>query len=145
MKKHLAIGVAMAVAGYAWMDAGVRPFSLLSYVLVAIPTVVILGSYCALGGSSARRVDVSSFYRRNARGASLRSVAPWLVVLAAVVALESVGLALGGRSPSVPTLSTTVDRLLVARWERWLLCVVWMLAGMTPVLRLRRFIGGKGP
>jgi hypothetical protein len=127
---------------YAWLEAGAQPFSVPSYVLMGIPSIVILASFCALGGLSPRRMDISNYYRRKAQGASIRSVAPWLIVLAAVVALESVGLLLGGRSSVVPTLSTTVDHLLVARWERWLLCVVWLLSGATPLFRLWQFLVG---
>jgi hypothetical protein len=45
------------------------------------------------------------------------------------LALEIVGLALGGRSTAVPTLSTAVDHVLVAHWGRWLLFLWWLWIG----------------
>jgi hypothetical protein len=145
MNRVVGVGAAAVVVGYAWIEAGIQPFSFLSYVLVGIPSLAMLGTYCALGGLSPRRSDIGNYYRRKAVGASLHSVAPWLIVLAAGAILESVGLALGGRSSNVPTLSTTVDHLLVVRWGRWILCVTWLLAGAAPLLRLWRFLGRRAP
>jgi hypothetical protein len=125
------------LTGYAWLIAGVAPFSALSYVLVAIPCAALVLAGLALGGLSHGRGDVSAYYVRKAGGASIATVAPWIAVLVAAVVLEVVGLALGGRSASVPTLSTTVDHLLDFRWERCLMCLAWLLVGVTPLRGLR--------
>lgn len=137
MKRAIAAAVLTA---YAWMSAGVAPFSTLSYVLVAIPSGAMVLSYIAIGGLSPGRLDVSAYYQRRADGASPSTIAPWIAVLAAVVILETIGLLLGGRSPTVPTLSTSVDHLLEARWERCLMCLAWLLIGGIPLLRLRQFL-----
>jgi len=47
--------------------------------------------------------------------------------------LEGIGLLFGGRSPTVPTLSTTVDHLLSVHWGRFVLCGVWLSVGWCPV------------
>jgi hypothetical protein len=135
--KRAIVAVAL-LAGYAWATAGVKPFSTVSYVLVAIPSVATVLACVALGGLSPRRPEISAYYLRKAGGASLPTVAPWIAVLSAAVVLEAVGLLLGGRSASVPTLSTTVDHLLAVRWERCLLCFAWLRVGVIPLIGLRR-------
>jgi hypothetical protein len=126
------------LAGYAWVVAGVAPFSTVAYVLVAVPIAVLFFAYVALGGLSPRRGVVSAHYERQSNDASLSTVAPWIAVLVVAVVLEVVGLSLGGRSASVPTLSTTVDHLLRFHWERCLLCLAWLLVGFAPLIGLRR-------
>src|SRR5271155_2269100 len=128
-----AIAIAI-LAGYAWVVPRAPPFSTPSYVLVAIPSVVIVLAYVALGGLSLHRDAVNAHYRRQSRDASLSTVAPWITVLLAALVLEVIVLSLGGRSPSVPTLSTTVDHLLRFEWERCLICLAWLLLGVTPLV-----------
>jgi hypothetical protein len=134
------IVVVAILFGYAWVVAGAVPFSSISYFLVAIPSVVIAVAYGAMGGFSPHRSDISAYYQRRAAGATLSTIAPWITVLSAAALLEFVGLLLGGHSTSVPTLSTTVDHLLAARWERCLLCLAWLLVGAIPLIRLRKFV-----
>jgi hypothetical protein len=131
---------AAVLVGYAWVSAGVAPFSTISYLLAAIPCVATVAAYVAMGGLSPDRLDVRAYYQRRAGGASHSTIAPWITVLTAVVILEAVGLLLGGRSPSVPTLSTTVDHLLATRLERCVMCSSWLLAGGIPLIRLRHFL-----
>jgi hypothetical protein len=128
--------VVVALAGYAWLTAGVKPFTSLSYLLVAVPSVLFVVAYASMGGLSRQRPDVAAHYRRQAHGATLSTVAPWIAWLSAALLLEVIGLLLGGRSSSVPTLSTTIDHLLAMHWERWLFCLTWLLVGALPLLRL---------
>jgi hypothetical protein len=138
-----AITAVVVVTAYAWMSAGVAPFTVLSYVIVAIPTATMVVLYLAMGGLSPGHADIKAHYRRRADGASPSTVAPWIAVLVVAATLETVGLLLGGRSPSVPTLSTAVDHLLEARWERCVMCAAWLLVGGMPLLRLRQSIQGR--
>ena len=131
--------------GYAWVTAGVAPFSTYSYVLVAVPSVALVVTFGAWGGLSPHRQAVDAYFRETSSGATLSSVAPWIALLCAAVILEAVGLMLGGRSTIVPTLSTTVDHLLAFRWERCLLCLAWLLTGLAPLVGLRRFIRASDP
>jgi len=133
--KRTAFGVLVAVT-YAWWATGIAPFTALSYVLVAVPVTALVASYAAMGALSPHRGDIGHHYRRCAGDASLKNVAAWLAVLVGAAALETAGLALGGRSRSVPTLSTTVDHLLVTHVGRWLLFVAWLWVGATALLRL---------
>jgi hypothetical protein len=131
----IAVGI---MTGYAWVTTGAAPFSAFSYLLVATPCVAFVVVYTRMGGLSVDHVEVSEYFQRRARDATLSTVAPWIALLTAAVALEAMGLLLGGRSTSVPTLSTTVDHLLAVRWERFLLCLAWLFAGGFPLLRLWR-------
>jgi len=54
------------------------------------------------------------------------------------IILEVLGLALGGRSTIVPTLSSTFDRLLVNHFERELVFLAWLAVGLSPLMRNRR-------
>lgn len=125
-----------AVIAYAWCATGVHAFSASAYVAVAVPSLVALVSYGVLGGFSTRRTDLARYYRTRARDSSWSSVAPWATIALLAVILESIGLALGGRSSTVPTLSTTLDHLLVDHWGRALLFIAWILVGASPLRRL---------
>ncbi len=135
--KRVALAVAVGAA-YAWWVAGVAPFSALSYTLVAVPSLIALVVYAHDGGFTPRRGDLAAHYRRRADGATLESVAPWLSVLAVAAALEVWGLALGGRSVAVPTLSTIVDHLLATHFERAVLFMLWLAVGALPLAELAR-------
>jgi hypothetical protein len=130
--------VVVILAVYAWVVTGVHPFTSLSYVLIAVPSVAFVLAYGLLGGLSRRRADITAYYRRQSEGATLRSVTPWIALLIAAALLEVVGLLQGGRSTSVPTLSTAIDHLLELHWERFLFCLTWLIAGAVPVLALRQ-------
>jgi len=133
--KRTALGVLVGLA-YAWWATGIAPFSAPSYVLVAVPVAALVGSYATMGALSPHRGDIERHYRRRAADATLKNVSPWLCLLGVAIALESVALALGGRSRSVPTLSTTADHLLVTHLDRWLLFVAWLGVGAMALIRL---------
>lgn len=118
-----------------------RPFSIGSYILVSLPALAALEFYASAGGFGPTRTDISAYYRHR----SSRRVGPWVVLLVLAVVLESVGLALGGRSKSVPTLSTTLDHLLVEHWGRWLIFLAWLWIGARPTETLRRLTHGDPP
>ncbi len=111
-----------------------RPFTIGDYVLVALPALVALVLYAAAGGFRPAREDITASYRRR----SSKRVGPWIAVFVLALGLECVGLNLGGHSQSVPTLSTTLDHLLVEHWGRWLLFVAWLWIGARPIARLHQ-------
>jgi hypothetical protein len=121
---------------YAWFATSVRPFTASGYVFLAVPSLVALTSYALLGGFSSSRTDVTNYYRARSALTSWRGAAPWTVVAVLAVGLEVIGLALGGRSADVPTLSTTVDHLLVNHWGRCALFALWLAVGTNPLRRL---------
>lgn len=132
--KRVTIAAAITLA-YAWWITGIAPFTWPSYTLIAIPCLVTVALYAAAGAYSSRRAEGPLSYKLEERTPSLAGVAPWLVVLFFAVVLEAVGLALGGRSKEVPTLSTTVDHLLVTHAGRGVLFVAWLAVGVTPLWR----------
>ena len=134
------IATLVVLGGYSWLTAGVAPFTATSYVLVAIPCAVVVVAYAVGGGFTSARVDVRASYEEGSSHVTLASVIPWIALLLAVVVVELLGLALGGRSTSVPTLSTTIDHLLAHQWERALVCLAWLVVGVASLRRLRRSI-----
>lgn len=145
--KRVVLGAVVAVA-YAWWAAGVAPFSTLAYLSIALPATAGLVLLVTAGRVAVRPHERAQregrpreWAQREGRPAttvSLASCAPWVIVLVLAVALEAWGLALGGRSAAVPTLSTTVDHLLATRVERTVLYVAWLALGAAPLARHRR-------
>ena len=127
--------VVVAVA-YGWWDAGVRPFTWQSYVLIAFPIAVVIGCYIS-DGSFARTTRRELLSTQDGSAFGSRQSAWWAIIVFAVL-LEAWGLALGGRSSAVPTLSTTLDHLLATRVERTIVFVVWLACGASPLLQSRR-------
>lgn len=119
---------------YAWFATGVAPFTVGAYVLVAVPSLFVLALYARDEARSSR----GDHERR--RGSPLgptsrTDVVPWLAVLALALGLEAFSLALGGRSARVPTLSTTLDHLLVTHGLRGVLFLLWLAVGVVPLHR----------
>jgi hypothetical protein len=141
MKRAILVGI---LVGYAWVTTGVAPFSTFSYCLIAVPCVIFVVAYIRMGGLSTDHAEVGAYFESKSGGATRATVAPWIALLVAALVLEAVGLLLGGRSTSVPTLSTTVDHLLAVRWERCLLCLAWLLAGGVPLFRLWQIFRVRG-
>jgi hypothetical protein len=133
-----AVVIVVMLAAYSWVTAGVTPFSAPAYAFVALPSVAFVVAYVSMGGLSRHRGDVNTYYQDRSRDTTLSNVAPWISVFVAALVLEAIGLSLGGRSTSVPTLSTTIDHLLKMQWERSIFCFAWLLAGTVPLIRLRQ-------
>jgi len=135
----LTLTLSVAALAYAWWATGVKPFTAPAYVLIAVPSLAVLSTYVVLGGLS-RRAGVARYYRERASGSTFKGAAPWAALLVCALLLEAVGLALGGRSHTVATLSTVSDHLLVRHWSRWLLYDLWLAVGAGPLLRLSRYL-----
>ena len=119
--------VACAGAGYAYWATGLRPFTGIAYLAVGIP-VAICGVVLVVRGSAGAG-------HRAGRIPTRAAAIPWLVLAAAVASLEGIGLALGGRSRTVPTLSTVVDHALAWHASRMVLFCGWLLIGVVPAAR----------
>jgi hypothetical protein len=132
-------GGAVLLVAYGWWLSGVTAFTTASYLAVALPVVAVVAAAlvprpAGVGGGPAR---VSGPEPPAAHRLTLAGTAPWLAVVAAAVALEVVGLALGGRSTVVPTLSTVVDRATNARFDRFVFCCAWLGLGALAAWRSR--------
>jgi len=137
-RAELAAAAGIVGIAYAWIATGVAPFTATAYLLVGVPSFAALTLYARLGAFSPRQQNLDRLYLESAGHPTIGRVAPWLAVLAGTVVLEAVGLALGGRSKYVPTLSTAMDHLLVAHWGRGALYALWLVAGAWPLRRLAR-------
>ncbi len=139
-RRWVGVVALLLVALYTWWATSVAPFTAVSYIAVSVPVLALVITYGAIGGLSfgVGGVGASTYYRERAGSPSVRGVLPWVAILVAALALEGAGLALGGRSRSVPTLSTTIDHVLVWHGGRVVLFVVWLAAGWVPVYRFAR-------
>ncbi|MGA2295592.1 MAG: hypothetical protein ABSG24_10275 [Acidimicrobiales bacterium] len=104
--------LALVAAVFAWWASGVTPFTTLAYILVAVATVCVVVNYVALGALSPQRPQISRYYQARAEDTSFRRWAPWMGVVLLALTLEIVGLSLGGRSATVPTVSTMLDPVI---------------------------------
>jgi chromate transport protein ChrA len=139
---RIAIGVSIALAGaYGWWLAGLRPFTTTAYLAIALPTALLVAA-----------LALPRPGRRTARGApddgsptpSGRQFLPLAIVLVLGLGLEMAGLALGGRSALVPTLSTVLDHLLRWQFVRYLLILAWLAVGFLLGRRGRRPVSPDG-
>lgn len=125
--------LAAIFAAYVWWMSGVRAFSALSYAAVGIGAGATLLFYALKRASHVHPGTVSS------RSPLKWSWAlPWLGILISGAALEAIGLALGGRSNQVPTLSTLVDELLANRAIRALAIGSWLGVALLGAARLEK-------
>lgn len=140
-RRAAAGGAARAVAGLALAAyaSGAAPFTWHAYVAVLVPGLGLAG--LAVVQSRGAAVAAGPNRREAGRGRARLAILPWVVLAAAAAGLEAVGLALGGRSVTVPTLSTVVDRALVWRPARLALFAGWLAVVLVPVLRERRARG----
>lgn len=127
----LTIGSAGLLAAFAWEVTALRPFTEAAYLVVgATISAVVIAAFAIDPPSRGRRVELQPL--------STRAIAPWVMLAATALILEAVGLALGGRSRVVPTLSTVVDRALVTHGVRFVLCLLWIAAVIVPIVRSLR-------
>lgn len=108
--------------GYAFWATAQPAFGRFAYVAVAIPVALVVAAVLVGRGgrSAAGRVP---------RVITLAAAWPWLLIGVLIAGLETAGLALGGRSAAVPTLSTVVDHTLAWHVVRAALFVGWLLLG----------------
>ena len=126
---RLACGI--CVAGYAYWATGLRPFTVSAYVAVGIPVAVV-------GCVAAFDWPARGLRAQGAQMVGLRGVLPWLLVALIAAGLEGLGLALGGRSSTVPTMSTVIDHGLAWHAFRLVLFCGWLLIGSAPLIRTLR-------
>jgi len=135
--RHGAYAAAVVlVVAYAWLATDVEPFHVLSYVVIALPVLVVAGLYGFVGTFADGRSGVAHYDRGRSLRVPLSRSKPWIAVLAGAVVLEAVGLILGGHSSRVPTLSTMVDHLLTTHGLRCVLFLLWLVVGVAPLRRL---------
>ena len=122
----LVAALGLLTLAYAWWATGLDSFTTAAYVAVAVPAVALVAA-----ASVASRLRPSARTRRSAPPSPLvvTRLWPWLVLGGLAVGLEALGLALGGRSPTVPTVSTVTDHVLAWHATRLVLFLVWLVVG----------------
>jgi hypothetical protein len=126
---------AAGVVAYAWWATGLQPFTTSAYVAVGLP-VAGLAVVAVVGRPGSRFAGGAAVDARGVGRLQLRSTFPWVVLLLLAVGLEVAGLALGGRSAEVPTLSTVIDHALGWHGVRLALFLGWLAVGWAPVARV---------
>ncbi len=133
---HRRLGLASAciVAGasYSWWATGLRSFTTLSTVAVAIPVALVIAGMLVGAG---RPMTTGAETPGPNSGLSGAELGPWIALLVLACGLEIAGLALGGHSRTVPTLSTVVDQTLAWHLSRFALFAAWLAWGGAPLLR----------
>jgi hypothetical protein len=134
--------VAIAV-GYGWWATGVQTFTTVAYLAVAIPAVVVLTASLVTGRMTERAPSTPATDQRGGAATSGRSTLPLAAVVVAAVVLEIIGLALGGHSSTVPTLSDVADRAIARHLLRAIAFGLWLAIGTSgAVARLRHRTSG---
>lgn len=129
------IAAVAGIAAYAWWAAGLSPFTTAADVAVALPVAGL--------AVAAILIPTGPQSPRSAGRLGYRAL-PWVGILAVAVGLEAAGLALGGRSQTVPTLSTVVDHALAWQGVRFLLFLAWLALGWALVVRQASFARRPG-
>jgi hypothetical protein len=116
------------LAALAWWAAGLRPFTATIYAAIGVAiAAVMIAAFTIDPPRNALRMGLAPL--------GSRAVAPWATIAIAALILEGVGLVLGGRSRTVPTLSTVVDHALVSHGARAAICLAWLMVGFAPIAR----------
>jgi len=122
-----------ALIAYSWWASGARPFTWVAYVAVGIPIVIV--AVLAMRGTAfagPRRHGASQFADQ---AVTLRSTWPWILLVVVMIGIEAAGLALGGKSAQVPTISTVVDHAIAWHFVRFILFAGWLAVCVAPLAR----------
>jgi hypothetical protein len=117
----LAVVGAVALVGYAWVVAGLRPFTDPENVLVALPILAVFVLAARRGRSTSDPPNPSA---PASHGALV-----WLGLVGAVVAWELIALFSSPRDDH-PTMSTIADWIMSARVGRTFAVIVWLALGV---------------
>jgi hypothetical protein len=124
--------VIVATAAYAWWVTGLRPFTTASYVAVGLPGAALVLVMIVIRLEGSNRDKLSRGIEHFEIG--LRTTFPWLILFAVTAGIEIWALVLGGRSTTVPTLSTVVDHAMAWHVVRFVLFCGWLAAGLGAML-----------
>jgi hypothetical protein len=131
-RPRLAVVGALALLVYAWVVAGLRPFTEPENILVAVPIVVVF-LLAARRGRSTSEAPSQPLRTAPARHGAL----VWVGLIGALVAWELIALFSSPRDDH-PTMSSIADWIMSVRVGRTLFVIVWLLAGVALALRPSR-------
>ncbi len=131
-RPRLAVVGALALIGYAWVVAGLRPFTDPENVLVALPIVVVFLLAARRGRSTLEAPSQPLGTAPPQHGALV-----WLGLIGALVGWELIALFSSPRDDH-PTMSSIADWIMSVRVGRTLFVIVWLLFGVALALRPAR-------
>jgi hypothetical protein len=117
----LALVGAIALIGYAWVVAGLRPFTDPENVLVALPIVAVVVLAARRGRSNPDPPDRSA--------PAPHGAVVWAGLASAVAVWELIALFSSPREDH-PTLSSIADWIMSVRVGRTVLVIVWLALGL---------------
>jgi hypothetical protein len=129
--RRLVLLLAAAAVVYAWIAAGLLPFTLPEYVLVALPMVPVVVLTARRVGSAP--VESSP----GADGGWHRTALLWLAVLLVLITWELLALFSSPREDH-PTLSYLADRLMSTHVGRTVVFLAWLILGAALAVRPSR-------
>lgn len=125
---RLVLPLTVAVVVYAWIAAGLRPFTLPEYVLVALPMIPVVVL-------TARRVRPEPLDGPPpAEEGWHRAALLWLAVLLVLAAWELLAVLSSPREDH-PTLSYLADRVMSVHVGRTVFFLGWLVLGAALALR----------
>ena len=128
-----ALAGTMVIAAFVWWATGLHSFTASAYAAVGLPVVSLVLVVLVVRPDVSARTESPA--GEECPAIRLHTTFPWLLLLAVGAGLEAWGLALGGRSTGVPTLSTVADHALAWHGVRFALFCGWLAAGWAPLLR----------
>jgi hypothetical protein len=134
-RRHVVLAGAIAALGYAWVVAGLRPFTLPENVLVALPMIPVVVL-------AARRRQASPIepMRPLDTGSVPRGAVVWLALFLAFAAWELLALFSSPRDDH-PTLSSIADRIMSTHAGRTAVVFAWLAVGAALAVRPPPVVG----
>jgi hypothetical protein len=117
--------IALAAAGYAWMAAGLRPFTLAQELAVAVPAALVVGLAAWLAG----REPPTDAGDRVPTRAWRASAAVWLGLVVLAFGWQLVAYFSSPRSAH-PTLSVLVEDVMSTHAGRAAVFLAWLALGL---------------
>jgi hypothetical protein len=124
--------VIAAALGYAWIAAGLRPFTTPEEVFVAVPIVPVVLLAAWPRRSASEEIEMAVITPPRQRGAVI-----WIALFAAAAAWELLALSSTPRDDH-PTLSSIADRVMSTHPGRAAVFALWLALGAALVYRRPR-------
>jgi hypothetical protein len=133
-RRWLLIAGTVAPLGYAWVVAGLRPFTEPENVLVALPMVPVFVL------AARRRPSPPVAMRPLDAAPAPHGAVLWLALLVAFAAWEVIALFSSPRDDH-PTLSSIADRIMSTHAGRTVVVVAWLAVGAALAFRRPPVVG----
>jgi hypothetical protein len=123
------VGVTATFLVYAWIAAGLRPFTTPEELLVALPVIPVVILTARRGRAGARPKAQASTFSSGESGAVV-----WVGLLVALAGWELIALFSSPRSDH-PTMSSVADKIMSVHVGRTAVFALWLVLGAALALR----------